>query len=108
MPLFTEYERQFKRKYPGMQCAIQGWKTDDKEPYNFAFELIDNGEQYIFKMTAPYQAKNGYIECSLKLFSGPYIKEHTTIEFDESRKPMEMNIDNAIHTAKFIIKSIKE
>ena len=45
MKLFTEYERQFKRKFPGLK-----YKTVPSNGYmTFHFECLINGTVYIYK-----------------------------------------------------------
>ena len=96
VPLFTEYERQFKRKFPGLKCS-----TDIIDgAMKFTFELTKDNVAHEFLMVASEPAKNGSIKCLL-------LMDHNTndwYEFDESRKPMEMNIDNVISIAKYMMK----
>lgn len=99
MKLFTEYERQFKRKYPGMSCGLAPYK----DGLSFVFTYVHNAKGYLFLMKAPYEAKNGDVECSLVYNGDPKL----TIEFDESRKPMEMNVDNLINSAKYLLNKME-
>jgi hypothetical protein len=95
MKLFTEYERQFKRKFPGLKhFLIPG----NNGIMTFHFECLINGTVYGFQLTATNPPKNGDIE--VELF---YPARCMKLKFDESRKPMEMNIDNAINAAIYII-----
>lgn len=99
MPLFTEYERQFNRKYP-----VFASKTDiNNGGAKFLFEFIKDNHSYSFMMTANEPAKNGTITCSLALLSTK-VDGPKYVTFDESRKPMEMNVDNLITVAKFMLK----
>lgn len=98
MKLFTEYERQFNRKCPGTCKLIP---KDDKLIFHFTYVYEDT--QYSFAMVAPNEAKNGDIECKLVYVNDPNYK----IEFDESRKPMEMNVDNLINAMKFLLKQME-
>ena len=95
MKLFTEYERQFKRKYPGMHCGL----VPNDFGLFFHFNYVYKATSYAFVMSASYEPKNGDVECKLR-FANDY---ENTIEFDESRKPMEMNIDNLINAAKYLL-----
>lgn len=95
MKLFTEYERQFKRKFPGLK-----YNTVPSNGYmTFHFECLINGTVYSFRLEARNQPKNGDIEVELSCPS-----RGMSVKFDESRKPMEMNIDNAINAANYIVK----
>lgn len=97
VPLFTEYERQFKRKFPGLKCS-----TDIIDgAMKFTFELIKDNVAHEFSMVAIEPAKNGYITCLLQMDNNVNDNWH---EFDESRKPMEMNVDNVISVAKYMMK----
>lgn len=96
VPLFTEYERQFKRRLPGLKCStdiIDGTMT-------FTFELIKGNAVHEFSMVANEPAKNGSIKCLLSMDHN----SNNVNEFDESRKPMEMNVDNVISVAKYMMK----
>ena len=95
LKLFTEYERQLKRKYP---CSHPSLKTVNYE-LSLCFEYLVNSVIYKFRMTAPCPAKNGDIVCTV------YLDNHSdeSMQFDESRKPMEMNIDNLITAATMLV-----
>lgn len=99
MKLFTEYERQFKRKYPGMQCEL----IPKEDRLIFRFNYVYEGKAYPFAMKAPNEAKNGDVECKVIYVNDLNYK----IEFDESRKPMEMNIDNLINAVKYILNKME-
>lgn len=96
VPLFTEYERQFKRRFPGLKCS-----TDIIDgAMKFTFELVKDNVAHEFSMVANAPAKNGAITCLLLMdHNGNNVNE-----FDESRKPMEMNVDNVISVAKYMMK----
>jgi hypothetical protein len=91
LKLFTEYERQLKRKYP---CSHPAFKEENLE-FSLCFEHLVKGVIYNFRMIAPNPPRNGDVECKVYLDNHP----NKTMQFDESRKPMEMNVDNLITAA---------
>lgn len=95
LKLFTEYERQLKRKY---SCSHPTLKTVNLE-FSLCFEHLVNGVIYNFRMTAPYPPKNGDVICTVYLDNHP----NESMQFDESRKPMEMNVDNLITAATMLV-----
>ena len=99
MKLFTEYERQFKRKYPGRSCRICFEHGDVR----FDFEILDNATLYDFSLIST-AAKNGDYPCTLHCWK----KKISDFNFTESRKPMEMNIDNAINVGKAMLYRCEE
>lgn len=100
MKLFTEYERQFKRKYPGMECGLTPLKDG---LLSFVFSYVQNAKGHLFVMKAPLEPKNGDVECKVISNQDPSL----SIEFDESRKPMEMNVDNLINATKYLLKKME-
>lgn len=99
MKLFTEYERQFKRKYPGMKCGL----APLNDGLSFGFTYVHNAKEYLFLMKAPNEAKNGDVECTVISNKDPNL----SIEFDESRKPMEMNVENLINATKYLLNKME-
>lgn len=99
MKLFTEYERQFKRKYPGCKCKIC-YEHDD---VRFDFEILNNVTLYDFSLTST-AAKNGDYPCTLHCWA----KNISDFNFTESRKPMEMNIDNAVNIGRAMLYRCEE
>lgn len=95
LKLFTEYERQLKRKYP---CSYPILKTSYPE-FSLCFAHLVKGVIYNFRMTAPYPPKNGDVICTVYLVNNP----NESMQFDESRKTMEMNVDNLITAATFLV-----
>jgi len=99
--LFTEYERQFKAKYHGLYNKI----AYDKDKMYFTFEVIANRMSYTFRLEVDPPV-NGDHTCRL-YYMHDKIKMQPVV-FKESRKPMEMNIQNAIHAATFMIEHINK
>lgn len=105
--LFSEYERQIKRKITVIEREriCHGLVETDEEIFPemyMQFDFIYNGGRYYFKLHAPNEPVNGDIECEL------YLHIHKTDEwhcmkYKESRKPMEMNVDNLVNTARMMI-----
>lgn len=95
LKLFTEYERQLKRKYPASHPTL---KTVNNE-FSLCFDHLVKGVIYNFRMTAPYPPKNGDVICIVNLTNQP----NESMQFDESRKTMEMNVDNLITAATFLV-----
>lgn len=93
LKLFTEYESQLKRKFPGMlkecECGSSGMHL-----YGIH---VENGKSFYWQMTADAKPVNGDIECTVNVTSE---NDFYTIKFDESRKPMEMNVANLYHAIK--------
>lgn len=111
LKLFTEYERQLKRKYPCSHPKIVIMQTGC---CHLKFEHLINGTIYTFGMAAPLEPKNGDVLCTVKLdsniklehsssVSDRIIAEFSGVEFNESRKPMEMNVDNLITAATALV-----
>lgn len=94
LKLFTEYERQFKRKYPGLKYEF----IPSPGAVKFQFSYINGSKEYSFVLTADNPPKNGDVECTLSC-----VNNDKDIKFDESRKPMEMNVDNAVNAAIYLI-----
>lgn len=99
--IFSEYEKQFKVKYHGLNNKI-GY---DNDKMYFAFEVIDDCKAYNFRLEVDLPV-NGDHTCRL-YYLHDVIKMQPVV-FKESRKPMEMNIQNAIHAAKFMIEHINK
>jgi hypothetical protein len=109
LKLFTEYERQLKRKYP---CSHPKIVVTQNGYCHLKFEHLVNGTIYTFGMAAPIEAKNGDVLCTVKLdsdikcsssSSDRILAEFSGVEFNESRKPMEMNVDNLIIAATALV-----
>lgn len=94
LKLFTEYDRQYHRKYPGLSCEIKFHKYFDKPMARLVLDILHKGKIYVFSMTAQNPAVNGDITCTLENVDGPIC------DFAESRKPMEMNVDNLVNAAR--------
>ena len=63
MKLFTEYERQFKRKFPGLK-----YKTVPSNGYmTFHFECLINGTVYSFRLEARNQREKNTQQLSTHL-----------------------------------------
>lgn len=111
LKLFTEYERQLKRKYPCSHPKIEMLHND----CYLNFEHLVNGTIYTFGMVAPMEPKNGDVLCTVKLDSDIKLEHSSSksdqilavaskeVQFNESRKPMEMNVDNLITAATVLV-----
>lgn len=115
MKLLTEYERQFKRKYPGHSCGLDPTVVGENG-YALTFQVLDNKILYSFILEVGGMKKGDYV-CTLYFLRGGlseckdlYWLKYTlrSEHFLESRKPMEMNIDNAINVARLMIQRYSE
>ena len=109
--LFSEYERQIKRRLSPIQHEHIGYglveNNEEIWPEQFLeFDYVYNGVSNHLKLHAPDEPVNGDIECELYLQLSDY--DWRCIKFKESRKPMEMNIDNMLNVAKMMIEMYKE
>lgn len=102
--LLTEYERQFKRKYPGLGCQL----ITMHDSCRLDFDVLEYGKTYSFALTSA-EAKNGDYPCTLYYWYDQKKKDKITdFHFTESRKPMEMNVDNAVNIAHSMIFRLDE
>ena len=87
--LLTEYERQFKRKYPGLECKL----IMMHDSCRLDFDVLEGGTVYSFALTTS-EVKNGDYPCTLYYWYDRTKKNKiSNFHFTESRKPMEMNVD---------------
>jgi hypothetical protein len=102
--LLTEYERQFKRKYPGLGCKL----ITMHDSCRLDFDVLADGTIYSFALTTA-EVKNGDYPCTLYYWYDQKKKDKITdFHFTESRKPMEMNVDNAVNIARAMIFRLDE
>lgn len=97
LKLFTEYESQMKRKFPGCFISLV-YKNNEMV---LTFNVPVNGHAYEMTMRAPEDAKNGDVKIIVRYERQD--KTYTECEFSESRKPMEMNISNLFHACNALI-----
>lgn len=98
--LATEYERQYKKKYPSLQTRVQ----EHGGIIHFDFDYAFNNN--LFKFGIHYDSK-GYtsdIPCTLGCYSA--LKYSPQVTFLESFKTAEMNVNNMLVACEKIAREI--
>lgn len=93
--LFTEYERQFKRLFPGNNFVI----VSESDGIRADFNVLQNGKLYDFSMDVKDETnKRDYLV-------NVYIFDHkiSNFTFEESKTTGEMNVRNLISTCRQMV-----
>lgn len=98
--LATEYERQYKKKYPSLQTAIQEHGGEIFFDFDYAFN------NQMFKFGIYYESKGYTSDISCTLGSYYSLNYSPKITFLESFKTAEMNVNNMIVACEKLAREI--